>query len=32
METLHGEVSAPNAGERGHVQVEPQDKTQGNMA
>lgn len=33
METLHGKVSAPSAGEKGHVQVEePQDKRQGNMA
>lgn len=32
METLHGKVSAPSAGERGHAQVDPQDKTQGNMA
>lgn len=30
-ETLHGKVSAPSAGERGHEQVEPQDKTQGNL-
>lgn len=28
METLYGKVSAPNAGERDHVQLEPQDKTQ----
>lgn len=32
METLYGKVSAPNAGERDHVQLEPQDKTQGNIA
>lgn len=32
MGTLHGKGSAPNAGERGHAQVEPQDKTPGNMA
>lgn len=32
METLCGKVSAPNAGERDHVQLEPQDKTQGNIA
>lgn len=30
METLHGKASAPSAGEREHVQPEPQDKTQGN--
>lgn len=30
METLHGKASAPSAGEREHVQLEPQDKTQGN--
>ena len=32
METLYGKVFAPNAGERDHVQLEPQDKAQGNVA
>lgn len=32
METLYGKVSAPNAGERDHIQLEPQDKTQGTIA
>lgn len=30
-ETLYGKVSAPSAGERNHVQLEPQDKRQGNV-
>lgn len=29
METLYGKVSAPSAGERDRVQLEPQAKTQG---
>lgn len=32
METQFGKGSAPSAGERGHVQVDPQDKTRGNTA
>lgn len=32
METPYGKVSAPSAGETDHVQLEPQDKTQGNVA
>lgn len=32
METLHGKASAPSAGGREHVQLEPRDKTQGTHA
>lgn len=32
METLYGRASAPNAGERDHAQLEPQDMTQGNIS